>query len=173
MAPRPCGVVWNGMPAASTNACISASASDQSTPVPVISAGCSALTMRSTSAGAVRARPLRVVIRRRVLDLRLVDLLVEDVPRHIEVDRARLAGHRLRNGKVDELGDAPHVVHAVRPLGARLEDCELVDVLECAAMPGSDRRRAAECNDWRAIGPRVRDAGEEVGYARSGGRHAK
>ena len=120
-----------------------------------------------------RPRPLRVVIRRRVLDLRLVDLLVEDVPRHIEVDRARLAGHRLRNGKVDKLGDAPHVVHAVRPLGARFEDCELIDVLECAAVPGSDRRRAAERNDGRAISPRVRNAGEEVGHARSGGRHAK
>ena len=37
-----------------------------------------------------RPRPLRVVIRRRVLDLRLFDLLVEDVPRHIEVDRPGL-----------------------------------------------------------------------------------
>src|SRR4029453_2769876 len=98
-----------------------------------------------------RPRPLRVVIRRRVLDLRLVKLLVENVSRHVEVDRTRLAGHRLCNGKMDELGDAPHVVHAVRPLGARLEYCELVNVLECTAMPGRDRRSAPERETARAL----------------------
>jgi hypothetical protein len=40
-------------------------------------------------------------------------------------------------------------------------------------MPGDDWRRPTERNDGCAVGPRVRNAGDEVGYARSRGRHAE
>ena len=101
-----------------------------------------------------------------------VDLLVQDIAREIEVDRAGLARHRAAERLVQVLGQALGLMHARRPLGARRHHRQLVDLLERAAAPGANRRAAAERDDRHAVRPGVRDPGDQVGHARARGGHA-
>ncbi len=101
-----------------------------------------------------------------------VDLLEQHVARQIEIDRARLARHRAAERLVQELREALGVMRARRPFGAGLHHRQLVHVLERAAAPGADRRAAAERDDRDAVGPGVRDPGDQVGHGRPRGGHA-
>ena len=93
-------------------------------------------------------------------------------PGHIDVDRTRLAGHRLLQREVDLLRDALQVVHAIDLLAAAAHQFDLVDLLEHLAAELADRARAAERHHRAAVDQRVGHAGDQVGHAGAGRRHA-
>ena len=108
----------------------------------------------------------------RPFDLRRVDLLEQHVARQIEIHGARLARHRAHERLVQQVRQTLGVMRARRPFGAGLHHRQLVHVLERAAAPGADRRAAAERDDRHAVGPGVRDPGDQVGHGRPRGGHA-
>ena len=106
------------------------------------------------------------------IDQVLVDLLVEHVAGAIDVDRAGLAGDRLLQREVDLLRNALQVQQAIDVLVAAAHQLDLVDLLEHLAAELADRARAAERHDRAAIDQRVGHAGDQVGHAGTGRRHA-
>src|SRR3546814_12274913 len=88
----------------------------------------------------LRPRPPVAVRCARPGDLGLLDLLVEDVARKVEIDGAGLAGDRLAEGAVDELRNPPRVVDPLRPFPPPAQCRALVDLL--APAPAVFRHRA-------------------------------
>src|SRR5262249_15160975 len=80
--------------------------------------------------GAGRGRGVGARQRRRSFDTLVVDLVVDDVDRDLEVRGARCPGGRLRERAGDVFGDAVEVVDAARPFAHRLYDLELIECLD-------------------------------------------
>ena len=106
------------------------------------------------------------------VDLLLRDLRVENVAGEIEIDRTGLAEHRPLERVVHLLGNALEVVDPVGPLGARLHDRELVDLLKHLAPELPDRARAADRHHRCAVDQRVGDSGRQIDDAGAARRHA-
>ncbi len=102
----------------------------------------------------------------------LVDLLVQDIARHIDVDRAGLARHRALQREVHLLRDALQVVHAIDMFAAAFHQLDLVDLLEHLPPELADRTGTAERHHRTAVDQRVGHAGDQVGHARPRRGHA-
>ncbi len=110
----------------------------------------------------------RVGARRRRLGL-LRGLVEEDVHRQLEVDGAARLGERVPERGRDELRDPVGGEAGRRPLRDRLEDRELVELLQRALPRLDERSRAAEDDERRLRGEAVRDRGDDAGDARARG----
>src|SRR5207237_894857 len=106
------------------------------------------------------------------IDLALVDLLIKQVARPIEIDRPGLAVHRFLEGEIDLLRDAFDVVDAVGVFDASPHDRHLVDFLEHLPAELADRAGAAKPDHRAAIYEGVGETGRQIDRRRAGGRHA-
>ena len=107
--------------------------------------------------------------------LPLLDLLEEEVERHLEEDRTGDVRRRDAKGGGNVLAEPAGVRHRHGPLGDRPHHVDVRHLLEAAHVLEEATRLPADHDDRDVGAPRGGDAGDGVGSARAGGdeRHAR
>ena len=155
------------------------SASDQITPLPATMIGLLRRLEQATSARRPRRRRLRARLRGSGCQgsgqstCARVDLLAQHVARQIEVDRAGLAGHRVRGTPCSPARgcawrDATRSAHLVQ--GSMIATWSISWNAPRPQVPTG--RAPPSATDRGAVDPGVGDAGDQVDHARARGGHA-
>jgi hypothetical protein len=136
-----------------------------------------ALGLRQELGGArdrlgIARRARRMLERARRRQIGVVVEVHEEIERHLEEDRARHVRLRDPERGVDVLGHPTHLRHLHAPLGDRAHEGDRIHVLKRPHVAQELRARAADDDhrDPRAL--RVRDRGDDVGDAGTGGDRA-
>lgn len=108
-------------------------------------------------------RPAYLVVR---------NVAVEDVPRHVEIDRSRTRRERVADGGVHQLGDASGIVAAVGPARDRPEERDLVRFLEGPHARVRHGARPSDGDHGRRVDEGVGDPRDQVRRARTAAGHA-
>ena len=103
----------------------------------------------------------------------VVDLLAEDVARHVEVDRTAASRRGLAERRGDHVGNALGRWSTVRPLRHRTRHAHLIDLLERLHVVVDQRARSAHGHQRSRVGVGVGDAGQEVRHPGPGTSHAE
>jgi len=122
-----------------------------------------------TAVGAGRGQFIQDRARRHP---RLVDLFVEHVARHIQVDGTGLAVPGADHCEMHIFLGSAGLKDSCGPFTDGLEDGELIQFLEVTEIVEGERRGSAECHDGAGVQVDVGDSGEQIERPRPAGSHA-
>ena len=122
---------------------------------------------------AHRLHPRRIGDRGGLIDVVLLDGLLDDVVRHVEIDRARPAVDRGADRLLDIEGNPPGVLDRVGEFAVGRGELDLVFLLERAHAVLIDGRGAADQDHRPAVLLGIGEAGKRVDDARPGDREAR
>ncbi len=137
---------------------------------------------RTLRAGEDRERRIDIILRRQlqrwlgpdprhahVLELNLAG---QHVHRNLKKGRSWITGYGVADRHLDVVGDAVGVVAGIRPFTDRAHDRDVVHLLQRTTPQIVERPLSANYED-RAVGaPGVRDPGDAIGHAWTGGQYS-